>query len=321
MINKNIVKCNNCGVKNKITSSYSKNKRPICGRCSEPLSLFPITTLNDVKEELKKIRNYTPKIGVFGDTGAGKSSLCNALFRKKIAPTSDVEACTREPQNIFISNENGGGINLIDVPGVGEDSERHKEYIELYKNLSLDLDLILWVLKADDRKYMSAIDVYQKILKPNIENTPVLFVINQIDKIEPVNEWYESGKNKLGKNQKKNLDRKIKDVSSVFKVDEKYITYTSTIKGTPYLKSLVSKIIEVLPNEKKFSFAREAKEENLTKETARKAEESVWEYIKNKAGDAWDSIKDSVAEVAIDGIKKYAPILMGAAYAYFKKKM
>lgn len=77
---------------------------------------------DELRRELNRIRKYTPKIGVFGDTGVGKSSLCNALFGQDIAQISDVEACTREPQEILVSNENGGGIVLVDVPGVGEAS-------------------------------------------------------------------------------------------------------------------------------------------------------------------------------------------------------
>lgn len=40
--------------------------------------------LDDIKAEISRIRSYTPKVAVFGDTGVGKSSLCNALFGKKL---------------------------------------------------------------------------------------------------------------------------------------------------------------------------------------------------------------------------------------------
>ena len=39
------------------------------------------------------VRTYVPKIGVFGVTGVGKSSLCNALFGSDVAVISDVVAC------------------------------------------------------------------------------------------------------------------------------------------------------------------------------------------------------------------------------------
>lgn len=74
--------------------------------------------------------SYEPKIGIFGKTGVGKSSLCNALFGKDICSISDVEACTRNPQEVFLGMGQKG-IKLLDVPGVGENSERVKEYAQL----------------------------------------------------------------------------------------------------------------------------------------------------------------------------------------------
>ena len=76
-----------------------------------------------ITEKVKELRNYTPKIGVFGVTGVGKSSLCNALFGKDVAEVSDVSACTREPKKIFIGQDDVG-IQLIDVPGLGETIDR-----------------------------------------------------------------------------------------------------------------------------------------------------------------------------------------------------
>ena len=261
--------------------------------------------LDKISKELKRVRSYRPKVGIFGDTGVGKSSLCNALFGKETAKISNVEACTREPQHIFIGGSNNEGITLVDVPGVGEDPERHQEYIQLYQSLLPELDLILWVIKADDRKYMSAIDVYNNILKPNLEKCPVVFVINQIDKIEPVEEWYENKKN-LGSTQKNNLLINTYYISRRFDFSTNKIIPVSA-KGNYNLVELVNRIVEVLPNEKKYAFTRETKEENVSEEAIKSAEKGIFDHIKEAVGNAWDYVKDDVIDYLAEKAKEYIP--------------
>jgi predicted GTPase len=36
-------------------------------------------TLQAILDKIEQTRNYTPKVGIFGNSGVGKSSLCNAL--------------------------------------------------------------------------------------------------------------------------------------------------------------------------------------------------------------------------------------------------
>lgn len=272
--------------------------------------------LDEVKKELRKIRNYTPKIGVFGDTGVGKSTLCNALFGKDIAKISDVEACTREPQEVLIGSENGGGIILVDVPGIGEDSVRHEEYINLYKSLVPELDLVLWAIKSDDRKYMSSIDVYKEVLEPNLESCPVVFTITQSEKIEPWGGW-DSENNKPGVAQEANLQLKINDVSSRFNISTNKIVIISA--GQKYnLVELVNKVVEVLPNGKKYSFTRETKEENVSEEAAKNAEKGIFDHIKETIGEAWEYVKDDVLTVAKELVIEYIPKIAEKAFKWLK---
>lgn len=152
-----------------------------------------------INDRLSNILNYEPRIGIFGKTGVGKSSLCNALFGTDICQISDVEACTRNTQEVIL-NMGNKGIKLIDVPGVGESTDRDEEYGKLYSELLPELDLVLWLIKSDDRALASDENFYKNIVKPHIvEGKPFFFVLNQVDKIEPFREWDEE-KHELDQN-------------------------------------------------------------------------------------------------------------------------
>jgi small GTP-binding protein len=254
--------------------------------------------IETITTKINQIRNYTPKIAVFGNSGVGKSSLCNALFGKEIAKISDVEACTRKPQEIFIGGKQGnGGINLIDVPGIAENKERHQEYTALYLSLAKEVDLILWAIKSDDRSYASAEEVYEKIIE-SAPSVPIVFVVTQVDKMNPIREWNEN-KKEPGDNQKNNISLKELDISRQFKVSADKIISISA-EESYNLTRLVDLVVEVLPNEKKYSFTREAKEEIVSEKTRVMAEKGIWDSIKELAGSAWEKVKDPVTTILVE---------------------
>lgn len=267
--------------------------------------------LKEVREELRKIRTYTPKVGVFGDSGVGKSSLCNALFGRDVAAISDVEACTRQPQEILIANGDAGGLVLVDVPGVGEDPDRHKEYVELYKSLVPNLDLVIWAIKADDRKYLSSLEVYDEVLRPSISTCPVLFVITQVDKTNPVRGW-DVVNHRPGAEQEQNIIKKINDISARFDVSTNKIVPVAA-EESYNLKEVVDKVVDILPAEKRFSFTREAKEENVSEAAQQKAEEGVWDHVKEKFSDVIDYVKDDLLDTIADTVREYGPKVISFA--------
>lgn len=63
----------------------------------QSLSGLPQWTSERILQQINQLTHYEPVIGIMGKTGAGKSSLCNALFAGEVSPVSDVAACTREP--------------------------------------------------------------------------------------------------------------------------------------------------------------------------------------------------------------------------------
>ncbi|ELZ8931146.1 GTPase family protein [Cronobacter dublinensis] len=155
-----------------------------------------------VMQQIRQLTNYKPVIGIMGKTGAGKSSLCNALFAGEVSPVSDVAACTREPLR-FRLKVGEHYMTLVDLPGVGENSARDSEYAGLYREQLPRLDLVLWLIKADDRALAVDEHFYHQVIGESYRHK-VLFVISQSDKVEPT-----SGGEKLSTEQKQNISRKI----------------------------------------------------------------------------------------------------------------
>lgn len=153
------------------------------------LRRYPHSLRQHLLRELNLLVTYEPVIGIMGKTGVGKSSLCNALFRSEVCAVNAVEACTRQPQRIRLRFGNHF-LTLVDLPGVGESQARDGEYRELYRDLLPQLDMVLWVLKADDRAFSVEEQFYQDVFAQyNGPLPPVLWVLNQVDKTEPAEQW------------------------------------------------------------------------------------------------------------------------------------
>lgn len=155
-----------------------------------------------ILQQINQLANYEPVIGIMGKTGAGKSSLCNALFASEVSPVSNVAACTREPMR-FRQQVGERVMSIVDLPGVGESNARDLEYAALYRKQLPRLDLVLWLIKADDRALAVDEHFYRQVIGEPYRHK-VLFVICQSDKVEPT-----SSGNKLSTEQKQNISRKI----------------------------------------------------------------------------------------------------------------
>lgn len=277
-----------------------------------------------INSRLKNILTYEPKIGIFGKTGVGKSSLCNALFGKDICPISDVEACTRNTQEVLL-DLGGSGIKLLDVPGVGESSERDEEYAKLYASLLPELDLVLWLIKSDDRALASDENFYKNIVKAHIEEgKPFFFVLNQVDKIEPFREWDEE-KHEPGVRQFKNIHKKVDDVARFFDVaPSKVIPVSANEKYN--LTKLVDEFVRALPAEKKITVFRGVNEEFQSKSTGEHVKKSFLEVAGEVVSTAIGAVGDvicttvetvgRVAEKAIDWVADHLPFGGGGGGCY-----
>ncbi|ENO7478519.1 GTPase family protein [Citrobacter amalonaticus] len=166
------------------------------------LSGLPQWVSERILQQINQITHYEPVIGIMGKTGTGKSSLCNTLFAGDLSPVSDVAACTRKPLQ-FRLQLGKRCMTIVDLPGVGESGVRDNEYAALYRQQLPRLDLVLWLIKADDRALAVDEHFYRQVIGEAYRHK-VLFVISQSDKVEPT-----SGGEKLSTEQKQNVSRKI----------------------------------------------------------------------------------------------------------------
>ncbi|MDR2142327.1 MAG: 50S ribosome-binding GTPase [Deltaproteobacteria bacterium] len=237
-----------------------------------------------IREKINNILTYVPKIGVLGKTGVGKSSLCNALFGKDVCEIDDIQSCTRNPQEVFLSIGDKG-LKLFDLPGLGENQERDEEYLKLYNKILPDLDVILWLLKGDDRAFTNDIDFYKRLSNYFSEDIKKSFylVVNQIDKIEPCREWNDID-HKPGDKQLFNIGLKIESISENFPFPKSKIIAISA-KEKYNLIELIDQIITDLPKESSVSLGRQINMDHISSDSYNKIVEdfgnNVYDIVYN----------------------------------------
>lgn len=179
----------------------------------QPLASLPHSLRQLILERIQSLTHYEPVIGIMGKSGSGKSSLCNELFRGKVSPVSDVNACTRDVLR-FRLRSGRHSLVIVDLPGVGENGQRDREYAALYRRMLPEMDLVLWIIKADDRALSVDEQFWQGVMR--MHQHQVLLVINQADKIEPSHEW-DTFNSTPSAQQQANLKTKQAAITAMFK--------------------------------------------------------------------------------------------------------
>ena len=185
------------------------------------------------------------------------------------------------------------------MPGVGESEARDQEYTDLYHSMLPELDLVLWVIKADDRALSIDERFYHQIVLPYLKkhNVPLIIVVSQSDKIEPCREW-DAAAQRPSQLQQQNLQSKRAQLSCLFDLPLSRICAVSGEYGYG-LMALVEKIVMTLPAEKKWSIAREANPDYVSATSRGLSESGIWETIKriviDTAADAWEVISERLS--------------------------
>lgn len=202
------------------------------------------TRINKVNE-LKALKKF--KVGVFGETGTGKSTLCNALLGEEIMRVSDIFPVTRGIDSATLIANTELAIEIIDYPGIGESIEGDKRYEELYESGFEDLDMIIWVLRSDVRNYKQSQAHLNKLLNLNInENKDFILALSMVDRMDTSGIWDEIN-NAPSKGLLSMIERKTMYVSGILQIPPERIIPISGLKGYN-IENLKLTMIDYLEN-------------------------------------------------------------------------
>ncbi|MGF1727700.1 GTPase family protein [Photobacterium nomapromontoriensis] len=132
------------------------------------------------------------RVAVLGQVSAGKSSFINAFIGSMVAEVSAIPST----DNIIIHRCDVEGIDiihLVDLPGI----DGSKQIDQLLLEQVTQSDVVFWVVKANQpaRQLDVALrqqvdDFYQQAVNRSRKKPRIIMLLNQIDRLQPISEWY-----------------------------------------------------------------------------------------------------------------------------------
>jgi len=130
------------------------------------LELFKSNLNNEefekIRTKIKEEKSDSPKIVIIGKAGVGKTTTVNALFNATFK-TSSTFIGTNDAQQKEFALEHGGNLLITDMPGYGRTEKDDEKYMEIYKRVIPESDIVLLVIDASQGDYIDDINILNTI--------------------------------------------------------------------------------------------------------------------------------------------------------------
>jgi len=145
-------------------------------------------------------RMSTKNIVLFGETGAGKSSVVNLMAGKEVAKTSpDMERCTLHWQEHFIAFD-GHQYKVFDTVGLEEPQLGMKEYLGIIENAynlitklqkEGGIDLLLFCVRAG--RVTATLQTNYRLFYEWLceKNVPIVLVLTGLERENNMEDWWD----------------------------------------------------------------------------------------------------------------------------------
>ncbi|KAG2066037.1 hypothetical protein BDR04DRAFT_112429 [Suillus decipiens] len=152
----------------------------------------------------------TRNVVIFGEAGAGKSSLVNLVARKDVAITSsDAKGCTTTiiEHEIWIQNETLK-VKLFDTPGLDEssraevpDQKARRILKKLVQTLMEQGDIHLIIYCVRGERGIQGLRRNYKLIHSQVKSkVPIVLVVTSLESYEPdMEEWWRSNEDTISK--------------------------------------------------------------------------------------------------------------------------